>query len=234
MQHSQVCNFEDNNTIYACGQNLDSVALNIESDMKAAMCWYRNNEMVANPEKFQLIFIGLKDDIRLCIDINSSAVQMTDSIKLLGVTIDSILNFNQHVQLIYKKASNKVRAFSRIAPNIEYEKNVILYNSFVLSNYNYCPRIWMFSGKSSNNEINRMYKRALRLLLEDYGSTIEELLQKRGEHTMHKRTYEHYFWRSTNASPELCSFTTAKSNTRKGIFIGMNLERKKERKTWNF
>ena len=38
IQHSQVCSFADDNTIYACGKNLDSVALNIESDMKAAMC----------------------------------------------------------------------------------------------------------------------------------------------------------------------------------------------------
>ena len=45
----------------------------------------------------------------------------------------------------------------------------------------------MFIGKSSNNKINRIHKRALRVLLDDYGSTFEELLQKRGEHTIHKK-----------------------------------------------
>ena len=173
------------NILYAYGQNLDSVALNIESDMKAAICWYKNNEMVANPEKFQLMFKGLKDDIKLCIDINGIVVQMADSVKLLGMTIDSMLNFNQHVQLICKKTSNKVRTFSRIAPNFEYEKDIMLYSSFLLSNFNYCPLIWVLSGKSSNNEINRINKRALRVLLDDYGSIFEELLQKRGEHTIH-------------------------------------------------
>ena len=48
IQYSQVCNFADDNNIYAYGQNLDCVALNIESDMKVAMCWYKNNETVAN------------------------------------------------------------------------------------------------------------------------------------------------------------------------------------------
>ena len=48
----------------------------------------------------------------------------------------------------------------------------------------------MFSGKSSNNEINRIHKRALRVLLDDYGSTFEELLQKRGEHTIHTRNLQ--------------------------------------------
>ena len=37
MQHSHVCNFPDDNTTYACGQSLDSVASKIESDMKAAL-----------------------------------------------------------------------------------------------------------------------------------------------------------------------------------------------------
>ena len=60
---------------------------------------------------------------------------MTHNGKLLGVRIDSMLNFNQQEQSICKKASNKVRAFSRIAPNLEYEENVMLYNSFALSNF---------------------------------------------------------------------------------------------------
>ena len=46
------------------------------------------------------------------------------------------------------------------------------------------------TNKSSNNEINRIHKRALRVLLDDYGSTFEELLQKRGEHTIHTRSLQ--------------------------------------------
>ena len=132
----------------------------------------------------------IKDDINLCIDVHGTVVQMTDSVKLLGVTIDSMLNFNQHVQSIFKKTSNKVRAFSRIAPNLEYGRNDKLYHSSVLSDFNYCPLIWMFSGKSSNNEINRLQKRALRVLLDDYGSAFEELLQKKGEQTIHTKSLQ--------------------------------------------
>ena len=33
--------------------------------------------MVASPEKFQRMFIGLKDDIRLCIGVNDIVVQIT-------------------------------------------------------------------------------------------------------------------------------------------------------------
>ena len=59
--------------------------------MKAAISWFKNNEMVANPEKCQLMFIGVKYDIKLCININGIVVQMTDNVKLLDVTIDSMM-----------------------------------------------------------------------------------------------------------------------------------------------
>ena len=49
-------------------------------------------------------------------------VHVTSSVKLLGVTINSKLNFNQHVKSTCKKTSNKVRVFSRIALNVENEK----------------------------------------------------------------------------------------------------------------
>ena len=84
----------------------------------------------------------------------------------------------------------QARAFPRIARNLDYGKNVILYDSFILSNIYYCPLIRMFSRKSSNDEINRLYKRAMRVLLDDYGSTFEEVLQKRDEHTTHTRNLQ--------------------------------------------
>ena len=89
-----------------------------------------------------------------------------------------------------KQSAKKLQrksAFSRIALNHEYEANVMLYDSFVLSNFNYCPLIWMCNGKSSSNEIDRFRKRAFRVLLDDYGSIFVELLQKKSEHTIHTR-----------------------------------------------
>ena len=84
---------------------------------------------------------------------------------------------------MYNQSAEELRIkselFLELLPTLNTKTNIMLYNSFVLSNFNYCPLIWMFSGKSSNNEINRIHKRALRALLDDLESTFEELLQKR-------------------------------------------------------
>ena len=154
--------------------------------------------MVANPEKFQLIFFGLKEDHDLSIEINGDTIKMSNKVKLLGVTIDSKPRFNEHMKTIYQKTNNKAKAFSRVVRNLEPRKASLLYNSFILTNFNYCPLIWMFCGKITNDEVNRVHKSALRVLLNDYDSSFEEPLHRNGEVIIHKKICKNLCWRYTD------------------------------------
>ena len=42
--------------------------------MRKAMNWFKLNEMVANSEKFQLIFFELREDHELSIEINGDVI----------------------------------------------------------------------------------------------------------------------------------------------------------------
>ena len=66
----------------------------------------------------------------------------------------------------------------------------LLYNSFILTNFNYYPLIWMFCGKMTNDKVNSFHKRALRVLLNDYTSSYEELLHIKEEVTIHERNLQ--------------------------------------------
>ena len=187
IEHSQVCNFADDNTIFACGETLDEVTKCIVNGTRIATNWFKLNEMVANPEKFQLIFFGLKEDYELSIAINGDVIKMFDTINLLGVIIDSKLRFNEHVKIICQKTNNKVKAFSRVVRYLEPQKAILLYNSFILTNFNYCPLIWMFCGKTTDDKFSSVHKRTLRVLLNDYTSSLEELLHRKEEVTIHEK-----------------------------------------------
>ena len=47
-----------------------------------------------------------------------------------------------------------------------------------MSNFNYCPLLWMFSSARSLKRIENLLKRALQVFLQDYVSTYEHLLDK--------------------------------------------------------
>ena len=53
-----------------------------------------------------------------------------------------------------------------------------------MSNFNYCPLVWMFSNATSLKKIENLQKRALRFLYNNYQLTYEELLDKANSSTM--------------------------------------------------
>ena len=56
---TEICNFADDNTLYTCDSSLENVLVRLNIEAKNAVKWFQNNSMVANPAKFQLLFIGL-------------------------------------------------------------------------------------------------------------------------------------------------------------------------------
>ena len=56
-----------------------------------------------------------------------------------------------------------------------------------MSQFNYCPLVWMFHDRNLNNKINKMHLRALRIAYRDYESDFETLLKRDNSVTVHQR-----------------------------------------------
>ena len=123
--------------------------------------------MLANPAKFQFLIVGDRSQSNINILVDGITIQNSKTVKLLGVTIDSQLNFLPQAELMSQTVNRRTNALNRIRDGLNTEKANRLGNSFILSIFNYCPLIWMFCSKTANNLINRSHKRALRVILND-------------------------------------------------------------------
>ena len=103
-------------------------------------------------------------------------VKVTDVVKLLDVNIDSKLNFKKHIEKMCKTATQKSKALFRVRYFLSFEQAKTLVTSYIMSNFSYCPLIWMFRGKISNTLINKTHKRALTVLHKRFDLDFEELL----------------------------------------------------------
>ena len=181
LNESNVCNFADDNSIYASGKSQEEVFSKLEKEMKTAMTWFLKNSMAANPKKFQFMILGTKTLTKKCLNINGRKCISTNLVTLLGIKIDWKLNFNKHVNFLCEKASSRAKALHRLRTVLSLKQKVVLYNSFIMSNFNYCPVIWMHCGKTSNEKVNKIQKRALQAIYGDFNSSFTELLDK-GKH----------------------------------------------------
>ena len=103
------------------------------------------------------------------IKFRKQTIKETNNAQLLGITLTyNILTMNDRIKNICNQASSKLYALARISHYLDEQKRKIVMKSFVISQFNYCPIIWMYCQRKSNNLINRIHERALRIAYKDY------------------------------------------------------------------
>ena len=122
-------------------------------DANIAINWLNNKDMVANPKKFQLMFLARNNSIEKEMPFIGKAIKSSSTVELLNITLDKNLNFKIHIENICCKANNKIKALFRIRSLLTLEQVKLLAEAYILSNFRYCPLVWIFCGKYRNNLI---------------------------------------------------------------------------------
>ena len=60
----------------------------------------------------------------------------------------------------------------------------------IKSQFNYCPLLWMFCSRQSNNLINKIHKWSLRISYKDQKTSYHNLLETHNELTIHQRNLQ--------------------------------------------
>ena len=181
-----VCNYADDNTIWLSSTDMNELIDHPESEAAILNKWFYENILVLNGDKSKRItFKANRSNLEESkIQINGSNIIESKNVKLLGVTLDHQLRLEEHIKVFCKEAGKKENA------NFLY-KRIFLMKTFILSYFNYCPLIWMFCSRKSNNRINRIHERAMRIAHDDYESTFEQLLIKNKTITSHKKNLQY-------------------------------------------
>ena len=67
----------------------------------------------------------------------------------------------------------------------------LVMKTFVFSQFNYCPLVWMCHSRKLNNKINRLQERALRIVYNDKSSTFYQLFEKHKSVIIHARNLQY-------------------------------------------
>ena len=140
--------------------------------------------MIANADKFQAIILNKKESkAKYKLTIDNNDIKPTKSVKLLGITTDKCLRFDQHISNLYSKAATQLNALGRLQKYMPKPEKVAIV-SFIYANFNCCSLVWHFSAWESIRKNENIQKRCLRLVLDDYDSDYDVLLRKSGKVTM--------------------------------------------------
>ena len=155
---SDIANYADDTIPYKCDQHCDNLISNLELTIEKIFSRLEYNSFKANASKCHYFFLSPYQ--HTSININGCVIKSSNSEKLLRITIDSYFTFEEHINMLCRKASQKLRALSRISQYLLQHKKRILFKTFIMLQFNYCPLVWMCHSRGINNKINNIHKRA--------------------------------------------------------------------------
>ena len=186
-EENDIANYADDTTPYSCGTDIPTVISELQAISTKVFNRFGNNHMKANPGKCHLLLSTKSPEV---VSIDGIQIKSSTAETLLGITIDSELNFGNHLSAICNKMSRKIYTLGRSANYMSLEKRHIVMKTLIESQFNYCPVILMFHSRTIKNKINRLHERALRIVYSYFRSSFEGLLMKDNSFSIHKETFK--------------------------------------------
>ena len=115
--------YADNNTPYACSSNIEEVLENLQGALEQLFQWFSANHLVANTGKCHLLTSSKINNVT----IFNTNVSSEQKVKLLGINLESRLNFDYHVNTLLNKANKKYHDLARVCNYMNTNKRGVVF-----------------------------------------------------------------------------------------------------------
>ena len=176
--------YADDTTIYIANSNVTEVEYILQRDIDVISNWCDNSRLVINIQKSCSMLLCSPHKLRhldkkkLNISLQGSTLVCENNQKILGVTIDSKLIFDEHIKLTCAKIASLSGLLWRIRNCLTLETKLLYYNSYVLPKIDYCLNAWGHCSKTQMDRIFKLQKRIIRIIANDTVTDINVLFKK--------------------------------------------------------
>ena len=123
----------------------------------------RNNRSNSDFQTFFEEFRSNRDTSNVIMKMKNFHLQVSKSVKFLGIIFDNNHDFNNHRLYICNKMSIFFGILSKLRQVLPKKHLLMLYNSLILPYIHYCNNTWASVGTTILDPIYKLQKKALRI-----------------------------------------------------------------------
>lgn len=171
--------YADDTTIYDINSDKSLLEDNLQKALDIICIWCLENGMLINTDKTKLMLLTSRQkrnnipSDKLTLEYNSFELHVSSNEKVLGVYIDENLLWNNHFQQISKKISAHLWVLSQIRTYVNLQHRLLFYNAYIKPHFEYCCVVWGNSSNFNTNKIEKLQRRACKLILGNEYSTLQ-------------------------------------------------------------
>ena len=151
--------YADDTQLYIALDNTNST-ISLDCCFVAVKHWFALNGLSLNPDESEAIVIGTSARHRSegaveVVTLGTDSITVTDSVRSLGVTIDSTLSFNTHVNEVCRAIRHHTRALRHVRKCISTEDATRIAVSIASARLDYCNSVLYKTSQSNISKLQR-------------------------------------------------------------------------------
>ena len=159
--------FADDSNLFLSGKNPNELINMMNTEITHVVKWLQINKLSINLKKTQFMIFRkrrTKTNITEELDINDVKINQVQKTKFLGVVIDECLTFQNHVLYTKGKISRGLGILYKGKKYFDKKTLLTLYNAFIYPYFTYCIEVWGNTHQTYLDTLNKLQKRAIRII----------------------------------------------------------------------
>ena len=161
--------YADDTVLFSKSNNNRTLQENMQLTINRFHNWCQMNALTINIKKNKLMIFGTRSKIKkaknLTINIANQKLQQVPSYKYLGVTLDSVLSYSNHISTLLNTVSHKAYILSKILRFITKYSALRIYKSMISPYFDYADIVFDKANQSDLDKLQRAQNRCLRICL---------------------------------------------------------------------
>lgn len=163
-----IISFADDTSIFKAGINHENLEIDTFITMNEISSYFTNLGLKINPNKTKFININLSKRTNkrplFNIILDQKELTQAENVRFLGVTVDSNLNWNEHVNQLSSKLASGLHIIRKVSKLNCKPISISCYYAFIYSHISYSIILWGLSSLQNLNRIFILQKRAIRYI----------------------------------------------------------------------
>ena len=186
LEHCKIDMYADDTAFYTqatMSHNICDIISSLQSDLSNVSDWLDANKLSLHIGKTCCMLVCSQQkririgDTNLNLSLKCQDIEQVESFKYVGVTIDTNLTYNVHVENIINKISKSLGVLKRASRVVPLQVRVTLCNTLVLPHFDYCCILWDVCSDGHIARLQKLQNRGMRIILGcHYRTHISEML----------------------------------------------------------
>lgn len=183
MNHCSTDLFADHTTFHINGKTISEIEAKLQLDSLEAHAWSKSNKLPINYDKTTSMIIGTKQRLhnnqKLEINLADNAIVNVNKQKLLGIFIDEHLLWTPHIDYLCSTISSRISLLKQLAKYVPIKVQKTYYQGYILPLLDYGSNTWGTTYKINIDRLNKLQKRAARIILKaDYTTPSTDMFKE--------------------------------------------------------